>query len=1444
MAKYIKIIFLAITLPYVFLVSLYPQQVPRVYFLAKNIQFENVTIQAEYAESDINCIFQDQEGFLWFGTRSGLWRYDGYDFKIFRHDPKNSKSLSNNIVWTIAQSRSGHLWIGTDNGLNRFDPVTETFKRHLYTTDKSFSTIRSICEDRSGVLWVGTFDGLYRLSKSASGGNPLKKEEETFIRYRHNPDNPNSLSHDYISVIYEDRQGNLWIGTGDFTSPTLGGGLNQMIRSRYPGVNTSAAEDFSVSFRHYRHGPADPASLSNDWVTAILQDRSGALWVATDRGLNKFDRVSGKFTRYLHKKNDPSTINSNWLKTLCEDQNGNLWIGSYLGGLDRLDGRTGGITRFLNPTWNADKLDQTTVKFLYKDHSGMIWAATWGEGIYKFNPSRSSFSKLELYERDQGVVKDYNVQCLFQDSDSILWIGTLGTGIAYNQRTLQVTLWPNTSYHCFAEDNSGKIWVGTGDGLLRYDKISKHWDTLTKENANLSSNDIHELYLDRENILWFTTGNGLNKSNLNRIEGGKITREAIAQYPVDPQDSTRTGSWWGSAIYEDRSGFLWIGTGNGLYRFDRSSGIFKSFKFDRNQTLDITLNSILSVYEDSSANIWVGSAGGLIRMSPEEIKQNSFTVFTMEEGLPNNVINSILSDEHGNLWLGTNNGLSRFDPRTVTFKNYDASDGLPGNRFKWRAAFKNGRGETFFGSTKGVCRFHPDSIKVDRTLPPVILTQFRKFDREVLLDTALSYIKTITLPYKENMISFKFAALDYTNPQKNQYAYKLEGFNDHWIYTDNKREASYTNLDPGVYTFRVKASNHDGIWNEEGSSIRIVITPPWWRSNWAYAVYIVLIGMVVLGWRRFELNQVRLKNELKMKEFEAQKLQEIDHLKSRFFANISHEFRTPLTLILGGIHKLITRSDTQIFQSDFEVMQRNASRLLQLINQLLDLAKLEAGGMKLEASRGDMGRFLRQVFASFASMGEAKGIQLLFNNAPIIAEAGFPAIYVYFDGDKLEKVFYNLFSNAFKFTPREGRIDVTVSVGNQKDSGFGSQRDYPGKNTYRPSGIASRPAFSGVKPVKIFNSEIVEIRISNTGPGIPAEKLPFIFDRFYQVDDATTRQYEGTGIGLALVKELVDLHRGEVTVESAEAEETAFIVRLPLGKLHLKNEEITEEAEEPIDIPDLEAQTPEATTVSPEEEPVNGISDKTLILVIEDHSDLRKFIREQLIPEYAVIEAENGEAGLQKAAELIPDLVISDIMMPEMDGYELCRRLKTSPKTNHIPVILLTARAAPEDKLEGLETGADDYLVKPFNPEELKIRVRNLIRLRQQMREKFSAEMLLKPSDVTVPSTQKVFLERLRTVIEEHLDDEDFSVEKLGQEMGMSRAQIHRKLRAITNQSASEFIRSFRLQRAAELIKQDAGNIAEIAYMVGFNSQAYFTRCFQEMFGCSPREYKRKTQER
>jgi len=546
-----------------------------------------------------------------------------------------------------------------------------------------------------------------------------------------------------------------------------------------------------------------------------------------------------------------------------------------------------------------------------------------------------------------------------------------------------------------------------------------------------------------------------------------------------------------------------------------------------------------------------------------------------------------------------------------------------------------------------------------------------------------------------------------------------------------------------------------------------------------------------------QVKRIKVRHEFEMSRFESQKLHEVDQIKSRFFANISHEFRTPLTIIIGSLEKLKSKMDNNSDSKEFVVMKRNASRLLQLINQLLELSRIESGNAKLNASESDLVLFLKRITASFSSLANQKNLILTFNKVPVDDVQTNDEIFVFYDKKKLETVFYNLLSNAVKFSPIGEKVDVSIS----KDYGF------------------------------------VRIIFNNSGIEIPPEKLNNIFDRFYQVDDTGTRNFEGTGIGLSLVKEYVELHKGKIEVESKN-NRTIFSIYLPLGKNHLSQNEIVQEDLEQLQS-DLIQLDDLSTTLTPiVNEPVE--TDKTIILVVEDNPDLREMIKENLQENYFVLEAENGVKGLKIAEETIPDLIISDIMMPEMDGYELSFKIKTNEKTNHIPVILLTAKAATEDKLAGLETGADDYLIKPFNPDELKIRVKNLIKIRKQMREKYQTQMLVKPADIVVPSTQKIFIDKLMSIIEQNISNEDFSVEILCDEIGMSRAQLHRKIKAITNQSASEFIRNFRIQRAAELLKQDAGNIAEISYQVGFNSQAYFTKTFQEVYGQTPLEFKKQ----
>jgi signal transduction histidine kinase/DNA-binding response OmpR family regulator len=695
----------------------------------------------------------------------------------------------------------------------------------------------------------------------------------------------------------------------------------------------------------------------------------------------------------------------------------------------------------------------------------------------------------------------------------------------------------------------------------------------------------------------------------------------------------------------------------------------------------------------------------------------------------------------------------------------------------------------------------------DKTLPAIALTDFKILNSSIDINETgdsymskhITYTDEIHIPHQDNVISFEFAALHFVNPERNQYAYKLEGFDREWIYSGNRRFVTYTNLDPGKYILKIKASNSDGVWNEEGISLTVIVNPPWWQSWWAYILYAVFIVSILYSLRQYEMKRVKLRNELQLKDFEAKKLQEVDQLKSHFFANISHEFRTPLTLILGLLQKFESKTFDKKDLEDYGVMKRNAVRLLQLINQLLELSKIESGKSKLSASESDIIKFTKRIFVSFASYAEQKNIKLRFNNRGINEEIN-ESLNIYFDNDKMEKIISNLISNAVKYTPEGHEIDV-----------------------------------------KIFSEDDhAQIKVINTGVTISKADLSHLFDRYYKVHRAESGMFEGTGIGLALVKELVELHKGTISVIS-EYDVTEFVVKIPSGKAHLNSDDILSDninSAETETFGYFEEEIAEELSLSEFSTELN--SGNEIILVVEDHADLRKYIKENLTDTYQVIEAPNGREGYTLAIDMIPDLVISDVMMPEMDGYTFCKKIKSNDKTNHIPVILLTAKASTEDKLEGLELGADDYLIKPFNPDELKLRVRNLIRIREELRQKFTSEMVLKPAEVIVPSSQVQFMERVKSIIEANMEKENFGVDKLADEAGMSRSQLHRKLKAITNQSTTEFIRNFRLQRAAQLILQDAGSMSEIAYKVGFNSQAYFNKSFQELYGCSPTEYKRQ----
>lgn len=1362
-------------------------------FAQPKLRFESIGTDEGLSNNHISYIFQDRKGFLWISTQDGINRFDGYGFKHYKHIPGDVNSLSDYAANHIFEDSRGTFWISTREGLNEFNPATEKFIHHKPLKDSNNGIISekivSACEDRSGNIWIATRNGL----------NLFDIKSRTFKHYLSNPADKRSLSYNYVTAVFQDSKGNLWVGTQL--------GLNKF---------NPETENFTV----FINDPEDPNSISSNLITTIYEDSKGHLWIGTTKGLNKLAYLKdnkAKFIVYKNSVNDISSISNNNITSIAEDSKGNLWIGTIGGGINIFNPQTNSFRSYKHNPKDETSLIDDMIKTIHIDNFDNVWIGSFQKGISKFSPTQVRFKLFQSSTESENKKIYNNITSIFIDEDKI-WLGTEENGIKVFSKNgfpdntvlifdLNTESKPKglSSNHVTSilKDKNGLIWIGTfGGGINLYNPVTRSVETFRykREDSNSLGNDfVHQIYEDSEGTIWIALGLG----SLNRFNRYENNFERYRYNPKYPDSSKYPSSEEITSICEDDNGYLWFGTTTGgLNRFDKKTKTFTHYKHDQQNKNTISSNRINSVFKDSKGRIWIATFSGGLNLFNEN--SQNFNYFLEKDGLPSNTIQAISEDSEGNLWLTTTKGISKFNLNEKSFKNFDESDGLQGKEFNQRAVAKDfGSGNLYFCGTNGINVYRGQSIKRNNKLPNIVLTDFKVFGNSIPTKSpsyssgADKLESKIVLEHDENVFTFEFASLDFTSPERNLYKYKLEGFDKDWIDSRNKREVSYTNLDPGSYVFRVIGTNSDGYWNENGLAIELIINPPFWKTWWAYTIYILLAASGFFAIRRYELNRLKLRNDLKQKEFESKKLQEVDEIKSRFFANISHEFRIPLTIILGSLEKLKSKIEDTSDDKEIVVMRRNASRLLQLINQLLELSRIESGTANLSAVENDITKFLKRIVASFSSLAFQKKLTLNFNGSPVEQYHSTEVVPVYFDQKKMETVFYNLLSNAIKFSPENETINISI------------KRD----------------------------NDVVKISFENTGIEIPADHLDKIFDRFYQVDNSGTRNFEGSGIGLALVKEYVELHKGKIEAESTN-NKTIFTLTLLNGKQHFSENEIasSQEVSSVINELTISDNLPVASEANNDfVEP-----DKTLILIVEDNPDLREMIKENLAAEYSIIEAENGSEGLIIAEQHIPDLIISDIMMPEMDGYELSAKIKKSEKTNHIPVILLTAKADTKDKLEGLETGADDYLIKPFNSDELKIRVKNLIKIRKQMREKFQAQMLIKPSKVVVPSSQKIFIDKLTSLIEKNISNENFSVEILSEEIGLSRAQLHRKVKAITNQSPSEFIRNFRLQRAAELLKQNAGNIAEIAYQVGFSSQAYFTKSFQEIYGRTPLDYKKQ----
>lgn len=1356
----------------------------------QEIKFRSLTVEDGLSNNKVNTVIQDKTGFIWFGTDDGLNRYDGYNFKVFRNDPSDSNSLSDNSIWALCEDHSGYIWIGTKEGnLNQFDPKKEIFIRWKLGNERRDNSIANIYEDSKNNIWIATrLKGIYKL-------NP--KTNELFNWKRDTSNYPLGLSHHSVRAIAEDNYGNILIGT-------------------YSGFNIFDPEKPANGFEKFFYESSNNHGLSSNQVYNISPSvyNSNIFWIGIPGGLIKYNSKNKSFERI--KIPNPKKLQfGSGASTVVESTfNGEkiLWVDTY-DGLLRMDMNSGDWYRFVHKEKDPFSLISNRINKMIKDQSGVIWLATENGASY-FQPKQLKFNSAfnREYQHYLNTVKNNkNLKAITQNKNNI-WLGFEDGIVKLNYKNQSKTTQDhyrikNFNTWSLTADDNNNLWIGTfGQGTKQFDLSTgkiKNWRLRFTKRGTTTVLFVKSLLKDSRNNIWV----GYWGSGVGRINPSTGKYNLWISEPDKPESISNSDVW---TIKEDKFGRIWLGTqGGGLNLFeDKNGGIFhhwtKQHLLSSNYIYSIC-ESKKSLTSDSETILWIGTSNGLNKFVIKNKNESDLydikvtnEAYSRNNGLADNSVKSILEDENGNLWLGTNSGISFFNVKEKTFTNFSTEDGINGSVMNSESTLKLKSGLMLFGSISGLTVFNPKNIKLSTYQPNIVITDFKIFNKSVKIEKNsplkknIVYADKIILSYDQNVFSFEFAALDYNSSKSIRYQYIMEGFNKDWINSGTKRSITYTNLSPGKYIFKVRATNADKVWNSKIRLLSVVITPPWWQTWWAYFAYFILIALGFLLIRRFELNRVQLRNELKLREFEVKKQSELEELKSRFFANLSHEFKTPLMLIKGPLEQLKNGEDNHT--ENIEIIERNSAKLKELIDQLLELSHLEKAAIPLKTKQVDIIEILKGLKSSFEFLAIKKNISLTFS--------AIHSLKAWVDRDKFEKIINNLLSNAFKFTPKGGSVKIKVN-------------EFLGDNK---------------------KSAVIEI--SDTGVGIPNDKLKNIFDRFYQVDDSSQRSYGGSGIGLALVKELIDLHGWKISVNSKLNEGTQFIVEIPLTSIDTSENKSAKNNFDDISDKDFDSRKniqPEIPYV--EQNYLDAAVEKPILLIVDDSEDVIKYLSGMLKEKYEIFTALNGEEGITKAVKIMPDLIISDVMMPLIDGMKFCSIIKSDWKTSDIPIILLTAKDSFESKIEGLEIGADDYLVKPFESRELFTRIKNLLEQRKRLRKKYSNGFQDLISKGKFDNECNDFIKKIVNIIEKNLDNKNFTTEKLASELFMSRTQLHRKTNEITGHSPGEFIRTFKLKYAAKLLIEEKLQITQIAYEVGFSSPAQFTRAFAKQFNCLPSEY-------
>ena len=1332
-------------------------------------QFAHLSVAEGLSQSSAIAIHQDHLGQIWIGTRDGLNKYDGTKFTVYRNEMGNPNSISNNDILSIAQDRDGFIWIGTYNGLNRYDPKTNTFKRYFHSQKQgslSNNTVWTIEEMSNGNIGIGTSSGLSIYDKK-------KDAFETYI----DRDLASGNYENHVFSILETRDQSVFVGTstGLYQLKTDENENNEfehiltsniyhiqdlvetpaqslLLGTREKGV---LAYDFKTQIiSPYFEDPS--YTTSNPNVRQLVFDTNGVLWIGTYRGL-QLAKNKRDVTSITSNISEPKSLSKNSVKSIFKDKKGSIWIGTYYGGVNIWDKSN---VNFVNYTQSAGSngLNYNVVSSI-ANFGNRIYIGTEGGGISVLDKTNKTFSHIQ--KKEASDLLNDNIKALFFSNNQKLWIGTFNSGIAVYDPKLNRfendlvseelrAIISETGVYAIKQGANENLWLGTfGKGLIKFNPKTKALRTYTFDVSSpnmLSSNLVRTVLIDSKQNVWAGTERGLNKLSAD----GKISTY--------------------------------------FYEANIESG-----------------DDILSVFEDSDATIWVGTkAGGLFRLRDAAFE----SVVLKADAIKVSSIHSILEGPHKKLWITTNQGLINYDIASGQTVLYNQKEGIVSNEFNDNASLKVGDSQFYFGGPAGVTYFNGTQLIANAYAPQVIITDFKIKNKSVgledknsVLEQAIAFTNTLNLSYDQGNFSVSFAMPNFINSNNNTYQYRLKGLEDEWIET-TENTASYTIQNAGNYIFEVKGANNDGVWNTAATQINIEVAPAPWRSWWAFLIYGILILTALYFLLNILKSRTKLQQQLKFEYLEAQRAEETNKAKLEFFTNISHEFRTPLTLILGPLHQILEdyKGSSKMYKK-LMVIESSSNHLLKLINRLMDFRKLENKLFKLEAAEGNIVKFLKEIYLSFSEYAKDGDYDYSFHTTE-------DEILVYYDRYKLERVLYNLISNAFRYTPKNGKIALRV---------------------------------------KQTETRII-IQVEDSGVGIAPEYQDKIFERFFEVsvNNKPDNNYnKGTGIGLSIVKNIVNLHKGEIKVSTSEAGlGSIFSVELPLGRQHLEDDQILQDFKFSDDISQYVKQL-DATNAVVESDELELLpsKEKATILLVEDHKPLRKFMRSLLKKDYNILEAENGKVAFKMAQSEAPDLIVSDVVMPVMVGTELCAAIKDEMRTSHIPIILLTSRTSLIYKLEGLESGADDYISKPFDINEFKLRIKNLLESTSRLKKKFTSEDPLQPNEIIVSSLDEKLYKKALEIVEAHIANELFDIPYFCSELGVSRTMLFVKIKAWTNFTPNEFIQHFRMKRAAQLLEQGKINISEVSYKVGFKNPKYFSKCFQKKFGHTPTQYANKFQD-